>query len=715
MISRCFYSHDSKSPYKDDYIIRIDRPQILKKHVVIFHNTSEFKKLNDFYSLVLNGLSDYKIIYTSKPNNIFYSSRSNKIPNFSSTFNMSNLNQILECACAQENQLYVVILITPTIAVDINSQTYPKNVCLIHFTPESNINELNEQIKLVSNYKIKINSTNIKSLIGQSYSFDSDSTDLVIFVDTPINFNSFNNWVKYSFEGFNQIEYSINLKYNSSPDLISQFICLKNLICDITADIYPKIKKKFLHSLNYLNINKSIGTKELFELVSSTNFIFNIYQNKMMTLQLNNSNPLDNLFLKSFSITPNYLATKQSKTFISNKIKLNKTNVKTILKPNIEVKNSPNFINSLDQIVSPISLSNWYDEYLSESCLGLLVKIKSEYSDRMGWTTDTIQVNTTFTLIGREQIYDGHDFFWQKNSTLDNGQMEQSLISGSQIGSGNSLIPLYINEYHWVYASKYTEELLSVGITQNPYLFKPTMYKIYAHVLLGLISETIKTGCTYASIRSIVWIIQTIRKLQLDLVWNSLELESCQDIRVWIASKFLQWVNGSDIFDIKFIFNIYQEIIRRNMRKEFKTKKDIKDMEFLYILNKSTNKENIQELENLYVFVSTIQSNQIIKLIESSTNYFGFIPDNIVDPIKNSIKANCKIFNIKNIFALIQPNLDTNKIIEFFTYQTFLSRIPKLKFKLKETIGMVNLTDTKLDLNTLTLQLDKINYLLNSN
>ena len=70
---------------------------------------------------------------------------------------------------------------------------------------------------------------------------------------------------------------------------------------------------------------------------------------------------------------------------------------------------------SQDQYTSPFSLSNWYDEYCSNSCMGILVNIESSYTDRMAWTTEKLNVQTTTTLIGKEQIYDGHEFFFQKN------------------------------------------------------------------------------------------------------------------------------------------------------------------------------------------------------------------------------------------------------------------------------------------------------------
>jgi hypothetical protein len=333
----------------------------------------------------------------------------------------------------------------------------------------------------------------------------------------------------------------------------------------------------------------------------------------------------------------------------------------------------------------------------------------------MGWSSETIKVQVTNTLIGRDQIYDGHEFFWKKNSRLDNGKFIDSLISGSIIGSGNSIIPLYINQYHWIYSSRYTEELVSIGITQNPYLFKPIMYGIYAHVLLGLISNLIQTGGTYTGIRIICWIIQTIKKLDLDSIWNQTDLQTVHDTRIWIVGSFLQWIDQIEdhIFNSNFIFNTYQEIIRRNMRKEFKTKKDIEGLSHIEVLNKCTNKENIQEFENFCIFVRLIKPSQIKQLIDSMTQSFGWIGNESIDSIKNTIKSNTEFFNLSNIFKLIQPNIDSEKIIKLFTYQNFLSRIPKLKSRLEQTVGILDLTNQIYSVESINKYFDSINGLLN--
>lgn len=712
MISRCYYSSDSKSVYKDDNIIRIDRPPILKKHVVIFHNTPLMVN-QDFYRKIISKLPDYKIVYTSEPKKVMYGW--SEPPGYTSKFNLGDINSILEYLCVQSNCLYVVLLISNDQNQTIGSNPSPNIWICDLYSLNLSTEECTQLESKIFGYKMTITQTshNLEQLVNNTYEYDTNCSDIVIFIQSTKIYNSFSNWLKWSFNGFEAIQYHIDLKYNTKPDLYAQFICLKNSMCDITIETFPDIKKKFLHSLNYLNLIPKDELDNLSQLVSSANCMFNVYQNNVVHIQLeqtNSTNLPDNLFLKSFKTTPNYMTTKQSKTFVSNRIRSEKLKLDQLdLLDLTDLETNNLFIKSLDQIVSPISLSSWYDEYLSKSCLGLLVKIESEYSDKMGWTCDTIKTNITNTLIGREQIYDGHEFFWQKNSRLDNGKMEQSLISGSAIGSGNSMIPLYINQYHWIWGSKYLEELVSIGITQNPYLFKPIMFGVYAHVLLGLISDQIQNGSTYNGIRTICWVIQTIKKIQKlnsDNMWD-------HDTRVSLVLKFLEWIDKNEphekIFDSKFIFNTYEEITKRNMRKEFKTKKDILGLVHIEILNQAINKDNIQEFENLCVFVSIIQPSQINQLLESAENSFGWIGDDLIDPIKNTIKSNNKFFKLSNMFEILLPSIDPNISIKLFTYQSFLSRVPKLQTKLEQTIGILDLTNqTACSIDLITKHMDLI-------
>jgi hypothetical protein len=208
MISKCYYATNSKSVYREDYLIRLNRPLVLKKHVVIFHNTKEMEKQN-FYNQITSKLIDYKIVYTSDPKKVFYSNKINP-PNYNSNFSINNLQSILKYICVESNYLYVIILISNE---QIESKSTSQNICLCNVTPLNSDREIESKI---FGYKIKISQTdyNLKSLVNQIYEFDLNSSDLVLFVKTNKISSNFINSIKWLFIGFESKEYHINLIYN---------------------------------------------------------------------------------------------------------------------------------------------------------------------------------------------------------------------------------------------------------------------------------------------------------------------------------------------------------------------------------------------------------------------------------------------------------------------------------------------------------------------
>ncbi len=695
MLARCYYTNNKLS-YVDDYVLRL--PKVKTKNlIVIYHNIPDMKELDFYYGSIPN-FFEYKTIYTSEPSTIHYSPLDkNKICN--STFNINNINKILEIACPHLDILYVVLVITPNI-VELPK---PNNSLIQLINLNQNEQDFDEDLLKL---KIKIKDTNIsRELIGSVHDFQDEQ--VIIFIRSS-KLTNFSNWIKYSFDGFGELEIFQDLILLTDPDIEGQVIGLKNLLDEIvTKEDFNNIRKKFLHTLNYYRSFLSHDEKNrLLELISSANMLFNITQNNFMCDELSNTNNADNLFSKSIKTIPNFISLKQSKTFMSNKIKISRNN-KQINSIDELIKSDPLFNKSLDQYMSQISLSNWYEEYENNSCLGLLVNVQTDFSDRMGWTTDTINVKITNTLIARDQIYDGHDYFWSQNNCLDTGKMQTNLISGSGIGSGNSLIPLYINKFHWEVAKKYVEEQISISITQNPYLFKPIMLGIYFHILIKIISETIISGCPNPLIKSLIWVLLTIKKLNIN--FNSLHT---QDIRIQLSDFFLKWLDNPSLYTMEQteIFKIYENITRYNMKKEYKTKKDIGFLSVVDILNNSINKPNISDFENFVVFTKLPINTQINKLLKQADESYGFIDDYSPDLIelKNTIKLNEKFFKIQNMFE----KLEFAQAIQAFTYQCFLSRTPKLKSRLESTIGLLDFTSQDLNDQMISDHLIKLNRII---
>jgi len=697
MIARCHYTRDYKSVYMDDYVVRLPKLKT-KSFIVIYHNVPQMAELN-FYNEITDNLSEYKTIYTSEPN-IVYHTPLDENKSCNSNFDITQLDQIIKISCVRTDILYVVLVITPHLV------TLPKIENLSVSIQSMNLNQINKKIPdNLLKYNIKIKDTNIsRDLIGSSYEFEN--SNLVMFICSS-NLPNFSNWIKYTFDGFDEIENFQDLIMLTDPDIEAQVIGLKNVI---TKDNFNNIKTKFLHTISYYNLFINYNEKiRLTELISSANIVFSIIQNNIMYENLSQTNLADSLFSKSIQITPNFINWKQSKTFVSNKIKIGRLNDKKLKPIDKSIMSELLFIKSLEQYTSGISLSNWYDEYENCSCLGLLVNIQTEFSDRMGWTTDTINVKATNTLIGRDQIYDGHEYFWNQNKSLDNGKMQKNLISGSGIGTGNSLLPLYINRFHWYYAKNYLEEQISISITQNPYLFKPTMLGLYSHVLIKIISEIVTSGCPNPLIKSLIWVGLTIKKLDLNLLTYQ---NQNQDIKIDMSDFFFKWLNDLNLNSMSQskILKIYEDITRYNMRKDFKTKKDIQFLSSIEILNVSINKPNITDFENFVIFTSLPIKKYINNLIKKAEENYGYVDESIQDfiELKDIIKSNEKFFKIQDMFA----GFTYQEAIEVFTYQTFLSRTPKLKSRLESSIGLIDFNSKDLTDQMISSQLVKLNGII---
>jgi hypothetical protein len=332
--------------------------------------------------------------------------------------------------------------------------------------------------------------------------------------------------------------------------------------------------------------------------------------------------------------------------------------------------------------------------------LGLLINVSGQYSDKMGYTSETINViNITNTLISPEQIYDGHEYFWQKYNKLDNGINQDNLLSGSAIGKGNSLIPIYINKYHWHFAKEYLEENISIALTQNPYLFKPIMIDLYSHVLLKLISYILTIDCSDKNIKILIGFIKTMIFLNLDKVkYFYDDLSQVHNLKSIISSFLINYICGkikisNEDYNLYFL-KIYEEITRRNMRKKYKTKKELCENvnikifnNIINFLNESINQENIYELQHIWSFAQLFKQEYINNLLSKYEEFYGWLEDNDIIEFKNIIKSNNVIFNFKEITAYGESY---NDMIQYFTLQTFITRTPKLKNKFKITNNLID-------------------------
>jgi hypothetical protein len=447
------------------------------------------------------------------------------------------------------------------------------------------------------------------------------------------------------------------------------------------------------------------------------NIQFNHLQHNKIKNDLKLSIPQDNLFSKSLIITKSHIKNKLFRIYIKNRHKIN-NKLFCEIDDNIDniIINS-NLEKSLDFYTSCISLSNWYDEFKTKSCLGLLINVTGSYSDKMGYTSDTINViNITSTLVSPEQIYDGHQYFWDKYNKLDNGNDINNILSGSAIGKGNSLIPLYINKYHWSSAKQHLEENISIALTQNPYLFKEIMMDLYAHVLLKFISYVLINDFSDKNIKLLISFIITMIHLNLDKIqYEYDDYSNIHNLRPVIASFCLNYISGKININQSeynnYFLKLHEEITRRNMRKNHKKKEvlhnelvnnlDNQNNILITFLNESINISNIDELEHVWSFCKLINLDIMDEIFLKYENSYGWLEDNDIVELKDKIKSNTEFFNFEKI---LNYGESYNDVIKYYTLQTFLTRTPKLKKKFLKSNNIINIFDSN------SIELCKKNY-----
>ena len=739
--------------YTDDIVINLDKPELYKKnknYIIIINNKKELEQYNNNFQHYYY-LSNFKIVYTSDMSKIVFNTYNNDIEYNSNDITVDKIDKILDILCIKKNQLHILIYFS-------NQQlifNQKKNIACINIVLDTNnsetyyLNNILTNCNIIDNIIYKNNITivdsNIHKIIGTNHEFNNNSSDVVMFIDNnlskPIKLN-FINYIKYTLDGFKDLEYIIDLKYSTKNNFKGQIIALQNILVDyinnpikINKDKFNLIKTKFIHTIKYYNYILFESDKiVLSEIISEIKSQFNNLQSDQIKFELDLIQPKNNLFVKSLSsIKPN-IKNKLTKTFVKNIYKMNDMidSNEEIIDISQDVKNDKNFIKSLEFYTSQVSLSNWYDEIESKSCLGLLINVSSEFSDKMGYTSESINViNITNTLMSPEQIYDGHKFYWDKYLKLDNGKYQDNIISGSVIGKGNSIIPLYINNFHWEYAQKYIEENISIALTQNPYIYKPIMIDLYSHVFLKFICNVLNDPSD-KNIKLFISIFVTMQKLNLDQIkylYN--DYSQINNLRPVIASFFINYICNKIVIDENgfnyYILQIQQELVRRNMKQIYKTKNFLKlslnnsnqeniytneqlidfkklcpslsdnsgEIPIIEILDYSINKDNIIELENVYTFLKIIKSNIINDILLKYITNYGWLDDNDILEFKNIIKFKTFSFTFKE---LISKWPESN--IKYYSLQTFITRTPKLKEKFIQTNNIIDIKNI----------LDELNY-----
>lgn len=641
--------------------------------------------------------------------------------------------QIIECS--QDNIFELFNTIENSIYYNIN------DLCcflLNHFNFENNTRYNIYILQFQYNYSnntylsdiidLANNSNNIYvDLFSQNYINKQNSSNVTIHTKKSL-YQSFKNDYSeqiYSLiiKSFSSIKIElINCEYYLGDTCVSLMDPNNNLLIKTYDEFVTlKIHKGNTFSSTTINLqksNKTITPKDyltcLINLIQNTNennFLFTIeainkFYKKNFDQKTNNiikfitgnfvKSILTNNLLKSNNDVINKiydLAKKipvmiEDKSYIIKNIK--KVNDNFIIDyPQKTYNPSPELDKSIKIFKSCIKKSNWTEELLNNSGIGILIKTNQYNISTKGYVVENIirEVTTVFCSCKNyidliDKYYEPDDYRYEiynlenKNSPIDR-----------VIGKGYSMIPLYINKDHWKTTKKYFEIMTSIAITKNPLCYTNNEYIVY-NALLKLIIKIFESTEDNLDkfINTYIALWRTCAEISFKNKYNRGISKHIKNFLIHSFNKITYSkeniilgqiittnlkVNQKNIRDI--ICYFLENIIYLNLVNNYEF--TCRSRQFILKIKTSRTKKikyntinkfvndckkiinyNSCDIKTLLGFIQMYEImdnivddiggfNKFIKLLERN---YGLLPQKHVDKLRSKIKIN--LFNKKNIF-----------------------------------------------------------------
>jgi hypothetical protein len=124
------------------------------------------------------------------------------------------------------------------------------------------------------------------------------------------------------------------------------------------------------------------------------------------------------------------------------------------------------------------TLIDWGDAITNNDCIGILISINTNKIPKNGTYIDGIVVNevTTCFMLSSEYIKKLHEQEFDGNIT------NLHILGESNI---NMLLPIYINNQHWLKCQRYIPTIFGMAIARNAALYSENMLKIYYNILMN--------------------------------------------------------------------------------------------------------------------------------------------------------------------------------------------------------------------------------------
>ena len=386
------------------------------------------------------------------------------------------------------------------------------------------------------------------------------------------------------------------------------------------------------------------------------------------------------------------------------------------------------FIESCDFFNSVMSLTNWYDEIKNNSIMGLLCKLTISPLCKLGVSGSKIQIDNITTSYFPLEDYLAHviQHFNRKNlPNHDFGNLNNEIIiNGTAIGDGNSIVPLYINKYHWKIAQNYSDPLFGTIISHNPLTYTKTHSEFMFVMLIEMTRRLFVPNATYilseTSIRTYFALYRTcaeicfdkgyIRGIKSYIQQYMTNIEKRHKVRPFdtdvmlgqILSSGYKFSNMEVLND--FIEIIYEQVIRFTTIKKHEVDKyvvkhkDMRDVAASIDKNTSSVVEilgsfyKMYEMLQTHIYKESKSYNQLLKVLDEN---YGLLPMIHVMSVFNFVCSNKleKNLTYNHLYKIRNINNDSDSLFIFYILRS-------LKYpSLGERTAMLKESDPKYYLN----------------
>lgn len=513
------------------------------------------------------------------------------------------------------------------------------------------------------NVQIEITSSTLQDIEG--YKCDLNSQQII----NIFSYNSycFNTMLTYHYNEYNY-SHTEHL-HKSKTDIDAQVSALINFSSYCPQVNYDDYIKNVYGTLKYVgNHDGTHMSTNILLLKSCLTFI-----NTQQLLDNLHELPNEKLFRKYLAMTANDSSIiKNHKTYLNNIFKIKN---RVFDSQKIEIENKHDL--SLEFYMSAITCDDWMDVIEENKCFGIMVNICCPKATRLGYTYENIEIKEcSNTLMTTDEVLKFQNKYIDEHGRFDMGFSGTSMIFGPGIGNGNSVLPIYINKYHWSCAKQYIEENISLAVTQNSFSFCRNMLYIYPQILMHYLIklETLSTKDFHLFINIYVT-IQELHKIygRFDNDYKHFFSPSnTAQLSAHLNNALVTYMMHCQVNDTSAYFytKIYEEKIRReigkcsNITQHFKHYTSNK----LMLIQMFT---EYLELESVYKFMNIKQDFEM--LVSEFQNNSGIILDVSINEFKKKF-ATFETYDYCTQVKSINSALNNNIIVDNLFLQSYITR-----------------------------------------